>query len=414
MPDWTDDERVASAPPPPKEGLKRWWPLLLAAVLAAGLYAWLGRSTATGDVLHVGSQRGGTKPLMLASGALDGAPYRVEWSELPTAQNLPEAIGAGAVDVGMVGDAPFQFAYQSGSPIKAVAVQSATSRPRESLAILVPARSRIVDAGGLRGKRVATTRGSVDHYLLLGTLDAKGLKPSDVRLIFLAPGDAKAAFDTGSIDAWSIWSPYSWTALAEGARVVADGADVGDAARFEHYDDSAGNTVRGKVSTRYEITPCFAIRGGVNTGFRAPSLAQTGFSITQNTTAMIGNTPVSTIAKFLRVNSAEAIALGSQPLEPEKSLKHIAEITYEAGALHITLDAHQIRVDDRIVKAEFLGTASNGSTAIRNILIASGVTSVNSVQFSPNAIDTRTRSIAVSRNTRGAQLASAFPQHSVR
>jgi sulfonate transport system substrate-binding protein len=242
MPDWTDDEGVASAPPPPKEGLKRWWPLLLAAVLAAGLYAWLGRGTASGDVLHVGSQRGGTKALMLASGALEGAPYRVEWSEFPAAQTLLEAIGAGAVDVGMVGDAPFQFAYQSGSPIKAVAVQSATSRPRESLAILVPARSRIVDAGGLRGKRIATTRGSVGHYLLLRALDAKGLKPADVRLIFLAPGDAKAAFDTGSIDAWSIWSPYSGTALAQGARVVADGADYLSGYGFDAANAGAATT----------------------------------------------------------------------------------------------------------------------------------------------------------------------------
>lgn len=226
MPDyWTEAEVEALANPRATQGWKRWWPLLVAALLAAGLYAWLGRGTASGDVLHVGSQRGGTKALMLASGALDGAPYRVEWSEFPAAQNLLEAIGAGAVDVGMVGDAPFQFAYQSGAPIKAVAAQSATSRPRESLAILVPARSRIVDAAGLRGKRVATTRGSVGHYLLLRALDAKGLKPGDVRLTFLAPGDAKAAFDTGSIDAWSIWSPYSGTALAQGARVVADGAD---------------------------------------------------------------------------------------------------------------------------------------------------------------------------------------------
>lgn len=225
MPNWTDDEGVAATSPPPREGVKRWWSLLLAAVLAAALYAWLGRAAPAGDVLHVGSQRGGTKALMLASHALDSAPYRVEWSEFPAAQTLLEAIGAGAVDVGMVGDAPFQFAYQSGAPIKAVAVQSATSRPRESLAILVPARSRIADVSGLRGKRVATTRGSVGHYLLLRALDAKGLKPSDVRLIFLAPGDAKAAFDTGSIDAWSIWSPYSGSALAQGARVVADGAD---------------------------------------------------------------------------------------------------------------------------------------------------------------------------------------------
>ncbi len=250
MPDWTDDEGVAASPPPPAEGLKRWWPLLLAVVLAAGLYAWLGRGSASGDVLHVGSQRGGTKALMLASGALDGAPYRVEWSEFPAAQTLLEAIGAGAVDVGMVGDAPFQFAYQSGSPIKAVAVQSATSRPRESLAILVPARSRIVDAGGLRGKRVATTRGSVGHYLLLRALDAKGLKPTDVRLIFLAPGDAKAAFDTGSIDAWAIWSPYSGNALAEGARVVADGADYLSGYAFDTANASAA-TAKKAILTDY-------------------------------------------------------------------------------------------------------------------------------------------------------------------
>ncbi|MGA1798809.1 TonB-dependent receptor [Sphingomonas sp. 4RDLI-65] len=174
---------------------------------------------------------------------------------------------------------------------------------------------------------------------------------------------------------------------------VTDAWFVGVAGRFEHYDDSAGNTVSGKVSTRYELAPGFAIRGGVNTGFRAPSLAQTGFSTTQNTTTVIGNTPVSTIAKFLPVNSAAAIALGAQPLKPEKSLNYTAGITYEAGALHLTLDAYQIRVDDRIVKTEFLGTASNGGTAIRDILIANGVTGVDSAQFFTNAIDTRTRGI---------------------
>ena len=174
---------------------------------------------------------------------------------------------------------------------------------------------------------------------------------------------------------------------------VTDAWFIGVAGRFEHYDDSAGNTLSGKVSTRYELAPDLAIRGGVNTGFRAPSLAQTGFSTTQNTTTVIGNTPVSTIAKFLPVNSAAAIALGAQPLKPEKSLNYTAGITYEAGALHLTLDAYQIRVDDRIVKTEFLGTASNGGTAIRDILIANGVTGVDSAQFFTNAIDTRTRGI---------------------
>ncbi|CAN5414954.1 TonB-dependent receptor [soil metagenome] len=167
---------------------------------------------------------------------------------------------------------------------------------------------------------------------------------------------------------------------------------VGAAGRFEHYDDSAGDTASWKVTTRYEITPHLALRGGVNTGFRAPALAQSGFSTTQNTGTVQGNVLVSTTSKFLPVNSAAAIALGAKPLKPEKSLNYTAGITYEAGALHLTVDAYQIRVDDRIVKTEFIGTGA-AAAEINGILTASGVTGVDSAQFFINGVDTRTRGI---------------------
>jgi iron complex outermembrane recepter protein len=170
---------------------------------------------------------------------------------------------------------------------------------------------------------------------------------------------------------------------------------VGVAGRFEHYDDSAGNTVSGKFSTRYEFAPGLAIRGGVNTGFRAPSLAQTGFSTTQVTGTVIGLDRVLTTSKFLPVNSVAALALGAKPLKPEKSLNYTLGLTFERGAARLTIDGYQIRVDDRIVKTEFLGTASNGGAAIRDILIANGVSGVDSAQFFTNAIDTRTRGIDV-------------------
>lgn len=229
----------AAPPPPPVERRPRRWPLLVIALLVlAAIVAWAtrGGGTAQAGVLNVGSQRGGTKALMLASGALDGAPYTVVWSEFPAAQNLLEAIGAGAVDVGMVGDAPFQFAYQSGQPVRAIGAQSARPRPTQELAILVPAGSPIRDVAGLRGKRIATTRGSVGHYLILRALDADGLKPSDVEIVFLSPGDTKAAFDSGAIDAWSTWSPYTATALDQGARIVADGSSF-----LTGYGFDAGN-----------------------------------------------------------------------------------------------------------------------------------------------------------------------------
>jgi sulfonate transport system substrate-binding protein len=216
---------IAPPPTPPEPRRRPLWPLLLlvAALAAAGGWAWYRNVVEAGPVLHVGSQRGGTKAVMIASGALEGAPYTVEWSEFPAAQNLLEAIGAGAVDVGLAGDAPFQFAYQSGQPVRAVAALASRPRPKDSLAILVPRGSAARSIADLRGKRIATTRGSVGHYLILRALAAAGITPSDVRITFLSPGDSKAALDAGAIDAWSTWSPYTGAALATGARSLVDG-----------------------------------------------------------------------------------------------------------------------------------------------------------------------------------------------
>lgn len=226
---------LASVPAKPRGGRIR--PLLaLAAVL--GLAA-CGGGDGTEAVLNVGSQKGGTKAVMLASGVLEGAPYTVVWSEFPAAQTLLEAIGSGAVDVGLAGDAPFQFAYQSGSPVRAIGTQTAPGRPSAALAIVVPKGSAARSFADLRGKTIATTRGSVGHYLVLQALDAGGFPPSVVRVTFLAPGDAKAAFSSGSIDAWATWVPYLSAALKEGARIVFDAQPLPPAYGFEIANERA-------------------------------------------------------------------------------------------------------------------------------------------------------------------------------
>lgn len=179
-----------------------------------------------GDVLRVGSQRGGTKAVMVASGALEGAPYKVEWAEFAAAQPLLEAVGANAIDVGVTGDAPFIFAYRSGSPIKAVGVQTVRPRPAGALAIIVPHASPARSITDLKGKKIATTRGSVGHYLVIRALEAAHLPPDWVELTFLAPGDARAAFSSGAIDGWATWTPYLQPALKDGAKSIADGRDL--------------------------------------------------------------------------------------------------------------------------------------------------------------------------------------------
>ena len=54
---------------------------------------------------------------------------------------------------------------------------------------------------------------------------------------------------------------------------------LGLAGRGEHYSDFGG-TINGKASGRFEFYPGYAIRGAIQTGFRAPSLAQEFFSST--------------------------------------------------------------------------------------------------------------------------------------
>ncbi|HWW26393.1 MAG TPA: ABC transporter substrate-binding protein [Caulobacter sp.] len=173
------------------------------------------------SVLKVGSQRGGSKALLLSSGALEGVPYRIEWSEFPAAAPLLEAVGAGAVDLGEAGDAPFLFAYAGGAKIKAV---QAGRSGGAATAILVRKDSPIRSPADLRGKKIATGRGSIGHYLLLRVLENAGLKPTDVSIAFLSPGDAKAAFTAGSIDAWVTWGSYVALArLHDAARILIDG-----------------------------------------------------------------------------------------------------------------------------------------------------------------------------------------------
>jgi sulfonate transport system substrate-binding protein len=178
-------------------------------------------------VLRVANQKGQVKAMMLASGALDGASYKVEWSEFPAAQPLLEAVGGGAADLGLAADAPFIFAYQSGSPVKAIAVQAPANQAPEALAIVVKSGSSIRGAQDLVGKSVATTRGSIGHHLLLQALERAKIPADNARITFLPPGDAKAAFDSGSIDAWATWTPYTNVAIKEGARVVVDAKDYG-------------------------------------------------------------------------------------------------------------------------------------------------------------------------------------------
>ncbi|WP_043834982.1 ABC transporter substrate-binding protein [Muricoccus aerilatus] len=174
--------------------------------------------------LRVGDQRGNARAVMEASGQLAGFGDRLAWSEFPAAAPLVEALNAGAIDTGLVGDAPFTFGAAAGVPIKAIA---ATRENRGGLAIIVPKESPVQSLADLKGKRIATGRGSIGHQVVLAALEATGLPLDAVQFVFLLPADAKAAYTSGAVEAWATWEPYvSQEEVLSGARIVVSGQGI--------------------------------------------------------------------------------------------------------------------------------------------------------------------------------------------
>ena len=178
--------------------------LLLSAGLGLAAAALLRPARAAGSI-RIGYQKYGSLVLLKGRGTLEKALQplgtTVAWSEFPSGPPLLEALNAGAIDFGSAGEAPPIFAQAASPELRYVAAEPPAPRGE---AILVPRDSPIRSVAELRGKTIALNKGSNVHYLLVRALEQAGVPYDAVKLAFLAPADANAAFVRGSVDAWEI------------------------------------------------------------------------------------------------------------------------------------------------------------------------------------------------------------------
>jgi sulfonate transport system substrate-binding protein len=183
------------------------------------------KATLSDNVLRIGYQKYGTLVLLKARGSLEKrlAPLHidVQWTEFPAGPQLLEGLNVGSIDFGTVGEAPPIFAQAAGADLIYVGNEPAAPAAE---AVVVPRSSPIQSVAELKGKKVAVNKGANAHYLLVKVLEKAGVKYTDVETVFLAPADARAAFERGSVDAWAIWEPFlSAVQKQTGARILADG-----------------------------------------------------------------------------------------------------------------------------------------------------------------------------------------------
>lgn len=181
--------------------------------------------------LDVGDQKGGSEAILRAAGELKNLDYKIKWSTFTSGPPLLEAVNAKAVDIGGVGNTPPVFAAGAGSKITVVAAWHGTSKGD---ALLVPNDSKLRGTAQLKGKSVAVAQGSSAHYQLVASLKQAGLSLSDVKVKYLQPADALAAFTSGKVDAWAVWDPYTSQILkAKQGRVLTTGHGVTNGLTFQ-------------------------------------------------------------------------------------------------------------------------------------------------------------------------------------
>jgi sulfonate transport system substrate-binding protein len=163
-------------------------------------------SELSGVSLRVGDQKGGTQALLQAAHVLDDLPYRIAFSTFTSGPPQIEALNAGRIDFAVTGNTPPIFGAAANSKTRVVAVWDGAQAGEQ---ILVRTDSSIATVRDLHGKTILVAKGSAAHANVLEHLADVGLKPKDVKLVFLQPADALSAFANGQGDAWVIWDPYT-------------------------------------------------------------------------------------------------------------------------------------------------------------------------------------------------------------
>jgi NitT/TauT family transport system substrate-binding protein/sulfonate transport system substrate-binding protein len=203
----------------------------LLAAMAAGCGHSRGGGAADGGTLRVGFistapgeptgpegwayRRGILLPALRKAGIA-----RITFASFGNGPDLNEAIAAHAVDVGLLGDTPAIVGHAAGLPTRLIN-QSAVGMDCW-LVVRPDGPKRVED---LRGKPVATQKGSYMARYLLGLLEKKGLS-RDVTFVHLASTEAEAALRRGDIAAYA--SPYGPLLASHGLRILDEARDHPD------------------------------------------------------------------------------------------------------------------------------------------------------------------------------------------
>ncbi len=165
------------------------------------------------------------------------------------------------------------------------------------------------------------------------------------------------------------------------------------AARYEDFTDF-GSTFDWKLSSKFDITDGFSLRGSVSTGFRAPTIGQSNVqNVSTSFSPSGGLQEIATVPP----TSDTGTLLGGRPLQPEESQSFTLGAVYENGDFFMTIDFFDIDVEGRISQTSDISLTD----ADRAFLVANGnpdAINLAAIRYFTNDFDTNTRGVDLVAN----------------
>jgi iron complex outermembrane receptor protein len=173
---------------------------------------------------------------------------------------------------------------------------------------------------------------------------------------FIQFGFGSESFQGYPTESAGTWDSANIAGYIDFEADITDRFSGGAAVRYEDYDQF-GSTFDWKLAGRFAVTDTFALRGTVNTGFRAPTAGQ--INTLNGTTA--ADSSGTLIPRFTYpVADPVAVTLGSKSLEPEESTSFTVGAVFQPfDNTSITIDYYDITIEDRLTlfEIESLGQA---------------------------------------------------------
>lgn len=159
--------------------------------------------------------------IALAQGFFAANGLDVSVKEYPSGKRaLDEGLLAGQADITWSNETPIALAGFERADFRIIS----TTLTAANVNMIIARRDRGIERPeDLRGKRIATQKGSAVHFFLHLFLLAHGMTEADVHLSFLKAEELPAALASGAVDAFSMRAPYideARTLLGEGKAIV--------------------------------------------------------------------------------------------------------------------------------------------------------------------------------------------------